>query len=591
MLRVGGVPEHFNLPWHLALERGLFSEAGVRVEWHEYKLGTGAMVSALENGEVDLVIALSEGLVAAIAQGAPLKLLATYVESPLRWAISTGGAPSAVNEVADLRGGRIGISRFTSGSHLMSCVLASQRGWAQSDLEYVVEGNFESLRRSVNEGRTAAFMWEHFTSKPYYDSGELRRIGEIATPWPCFLLASAATVLADPAKREALRRARRAVQQACSLFRREEGMASEVSKRYGLREEDAAQWYAAVRITASEVISESTLEQPLQALKEAGILTKEKYPADLPLSHFVDSEFATLQPDIRSAMRLYHRPELLVALHNNLRRAGKERGPLGFRELLPFDQNHYGGTDAIDRCVEVCGLTPSSRVLQLGSSVGGPARYLAGTLGCAVLAVELQEGLSAAARELTARCSLQELVHHVSGDFLQVGPHLAPASYDCICSWLTQLHFSRADRARLFSTAARLLKPGGALYAEDFVLLGSLTPLEEQCLRRDVFCSYLPSRGEYAAQLTAAGMVVEQNEELTAEWTAWTRARADKFQQQRAEQLAAHGEEIVAALGPFYEAVAKLFEGGHVGGVRILARKPAQQQQEQLEQQPALSPD
>lgn len=42
-LRVGGVPEHFNYPWHLAIERNLFAKYGVEVEWVEIKLGTGIL--------------------------------------------------------------------------------------------------------------------------------------------------------------------------------------------------------------------------------------------------------------------------------------------------------------------------------------------------------------------------------------------------------------------------------------------------------------------------------------------------------------------------------------------------------------------
>jgi sulfonate transport system substrate-binding protein len=46
-LRVGGVPEHFNLPWHLAIERGLFTKNGVEVEWTDIPNGTGAMVISI----------------------------------------------------------------------------------------------------------------------------------------------------------------------------------------------------------------------------------------------------------------------------------------------------------------------------------------------------------------------------------------------------------------------------------------------------------------------------------------------------------------------------------------------------------------
>ena len=46
-IKIGGVPEHFNLPWHLALEEGLFEKADVSVEWIEFPEGTGAMLSLI----------------------------------------------------------------------------------------------------------------------------------------------------------------------------------------------------------------------------------------------------------------------------------------------------------------------------------------------------------------------------------------------------------------------------------------------------------------------------------------------------------------------------------------------------------------
>lgn len=52
-IRIGGVPEHFNLPWHLALEEGLFLKAGVSVEWIDFPEGTGAMNKALRAKEID----------------------------------------------------------------------------------------------------------------------------------------------------------------------------------------------------------------------------------------------------------------------------------------------------------------------------------------------------------------------------------------------------------------------------------------------------------------------------------------------------------------------------------------------------------
>lgn len=55
-IRVGGVPEHFNTPWHTAIAGGRFEEVGLRVEWVEFPGGTGAMNSALRADEIDVAV-------------------------------------------------------------------------------------------------------------------------------------------------------------------------------------------------------------------------------------------------------------------------------------------------------------------------------------------------------------------------------------------------------------------------------------------------------------------------------------------------------------------------------------------------------
>ena len=74
-VRVGGVPEHFNLAWHFAIENGMFEQQGIEIVWMDVPGGTGAMCNALRNDEFDLVIALTEGVVSDIMQGNPSKIV------------------------------------------------------------------------------------------------------------------------------------------------------------------------------------------------------------------------------------------------------------------------------------------------------------------------------------------------------------------------------------------------------------------------------------------------------------------------------------------------------------------------------------
>ncbi|MFT5384910.1 MAG: sulfonate transport system substrate-binding protein, partial [Saprospiraceae bacterium] len=120
-IRVGGVPEHFNLPIHLAREQKLFETRGVSVEWTTYKGGTGQMIKAMADGEIDLCILLTEGILNAIVKGSPLKIISEYVTTPLTWGIHTG-TDNPLDNYRDIYTKKYGISRFGSGSHLMAIV-------------------------------------------------------------------------------------------------------------------------------------------------------------------------------------------------------------------------------------------------------------------------------------------------------------------------------------------------------------------------------------------------------------------------------------------------------------------------------------
>ena len=132
-IRIGGVPEHFNYLFTLAKERGLYEKYNVDVEFVIKKCGTGAMIESLKNKEVDMIVALTEGLVADITKGSNVRILGTYVQSPLCWAVSAG-SQSEIHSVGDLKGGTFAISRYGSGSFNGIC--AGYATWLGSTERY-----------------------------------------------------------------------------------------------------------------------------------------------------------------------------------------------------------------------------------------------------------------------------------------------------------------------------------------------------------------------------------------------------------------------------------------------------------------------
>lgn len=282
--------------------------------------------------------------------------------------------------------------------------------------------------------------------------------------------------------------------------------------RYELQPADAQAWYDGVDIVAERFVSETALQRVVDTLKKCQVIPAELevQPADL-----LELSLAELQRDLR-AMKLYDHSELVIAMHKQLQANGLTQGPIKYTDLLPFDQHHYHGMKAVQAVAEETDIRNDSRVINIGSGLGGPARYLAGSVGCQVLACELQDDLHRTAQELTARCDLSSRVHHMAGDFLQIGQHLQRGAYSHIVSWLTVLHI--ADRQSLFKLCYNLLRPGGTFFAADFVSLGSLTHEEWRVLHDKVGCPSLAASPEvYASELRLAGFQVDV-QEVTADW-------------------------------------------------------------------------
>lgn len=188
-IRVGGVPEHFNLPWHLCIEEGDFKYENIELVWKDFPDGTGAMNNALRNGDIDVAIILTEGIVKDICTGNPSKIIQTYIESPLIWGIHVDHK-SRFSSIAELKGETAAISREGSGSHLMAYVNAANQGWSQESLKFEVTGDINGAARALSNNTAQYFMWEKYTTKPWVDKKIFKRVGECPTPWPCFVVAA-----------------------------------------------------------------------------------------------------------------------------------------------------------------------------------------------------------------------------------------------------------------------------------------------------------------------------------------------------------------------------------------------------------------
>jgi len=281
-LKIGGVPEHFNLPWHLAAEAGVPERIGIRLTWRDYPDGSGAMAAALRAGELDAALLLTEGAVAGVANGGGFRIASLYTESPLIWGIHVPAA-SRFMAVADIRGARYAISRLGSGSHLMACVHARSQGWPVDALELVTVRNLAGAVEAFAAEAADVFFWEKFMTKPLVDAGRFRRVGEFLAPWPAFVLCVADGIGAP--QRAALRELLAAVLDEAKTLAARPDAPVVIGQRYTLEPTDVAEWLRATRWAHEVAIEPGHLVQVTAALKNLQLVPSEFEPeqALLPL--------------------------------------------------------------------------------------------------------------------------------------------------------------------------------------------------------------------------------------------------------------------------------------------------------------------
>jgi sulfonate transport system substrate-binding protein len=238
-LKIGGVPEHFNLPWRLAIEEGRFKDAGLDLHWSDMSGGTGQMVRGLDSGTLDIAVLLTEGITKAILQGLKAKIIQVYVVSPLHWGIHVP-FNSDIKTVDQLKDKTFAISREGSGSHLMSFVKADMEGWDTKSLKFNIVGDVYGGLWALEHNEAQAFLWEKYTTFPFTEQGKCRYIDEVVTPWPCFVIAVREEIVEK--HKELLKSMCDIINKKAFEVKNDENSVEVISWRYKLRKEQVMNW-------------------------------------------------------------------------------------------------------------------------------------------------------------------------------------------------------------------------------------------------------------------------------------------------------------------------------------------------------------
>jgi len=162
----------------------------------------------------------------------------------------------------------------------------------------------------------------------------------------------------------------------------------------------------------------------------------------------------------------YRATGLIERLKAALRAFGPQDQRLTPGQLGALDQFHTRGLAATAELAKLAGITADMRVLDVGSGVGGPARYLAAAHGCRVTGVDLSAPFVEAARYLTERTGQSGLVSFETASALELP--FEDGRFDVVL--LQHVAMNIADRALLYRELRRVLKPGGRFATYDVVL-------------------------------------------------------------------------------------------------------------------------
>lgn len=205
---------------------------------------------------------------------------------------------------------------------------------------------------------------------------------------------------------------------------------------------------------------------------------------------------------------------------------GMGTGPLTADRMAGLDQFHFGGLAATAAFAGIVGIVEGSRVLDAGSGLGGPSRFLAETYHCQVSGVDLAPDYVAIAELLARRAGLAARVDYSVGDLTRLA--FDSASFDLV--WTQHVVMNIRDRAGLYSEFRRVLKPSGKFAFYDVIAGdGGAPPIYPVPWAETTQTSTLLTEAQTGAALEKAGLKLVRWDDVTTaafEWMAAQRQAA-----------------------------------------------------------------
>lgn len=253
-------------------------------------------------------------------------------------------------------------------------------------------------------------------------------------------------------------------------------------------------------------------------------------------------------PDDHKVTAHYSRGNLRERLSAALRDDGVDPFRPDIEALAPYDQFHGRGIEATQEMADSLTIAATDHILDVGSGIGGPARYLARRFGCRVTGIDLTAEFCEIARHLTRLLRMDDNVEFHLGDALAMP--FADASFAGAYSMNVSMNI--ADKDALYREIRRVLKPGGWLMLSEIAKGPGADPDYPTPWARTSETSFLATPEDTRRALEAAGFEILSTRDTREQALAYG-ARSREWIQRgekpphRAVQLV-HGEIAAAAM-------------------------------------------
>ncbi len=232
-----------------------------------------------------------------------------------------------------------------------------------------------------------------------------------------------------------------------------------------------------------------------------------------------------MQPSERTIQTHWYEGEpggLLARIDEGLRALGKDPASLSVDDLMAVDEFHIRGREATAEVAELANLREGLRVVDVGSGLGGPSRFLATRYGCTVEGVDLTEEYCQVASAIAARAGLGGKVTYRQGNALDLP--FGDGEFDL--AWTQHISMNIEDKAAMFAEMVRVTRPGGQVVIYDPIkgpAEGMTYPVPWS---RDGKISFLLEQEPTVRLLEETGLEIEACREVGQRSVEWFEANA-----------------------------------------------------------------